>query len=109
MSPCGPIQGDTAVLDYDLTGVITGGRFIGTGSSMMAQTFSDSEQGVIAVNVGNRSAGTQIILKDSDGKELVNYAPELPFQIVIISLPELVSGETYSVTVGSSSGDVKAR
>lgn len=28
---CGPTQGDTATLDYDVSGVITGGTFIGTG------------------------------------------------------------------------------
>ncbi len=46
---CGPTVGDTATLDYDTTGVITGGTFIGTGASNMAQSFSDSEQGVVAV------------------------------------------------------------
>lgn len=105
---CGPTQGDTATLDYDVSGVITGGTFIGTGALGMAQTFSDSEQGVVAVRVGNQSAGTQIVLKDSTGKELISYAPELPFAVVIISTPELVKGETYSIEVGSSSGDVKA-
>ena len=60
----GPTQGDTATLDYDKSGIITGGTFIGTGASGMAQTFSDSKQGVIAVSVGNQAAGTQIILKD---------------------------------------------
>ncbi len=39
----GPTQGDTSTLDYDKTGVITGGTFIGTGASGMAQSFSDSE------------------------------------------------------------------
>lgn len=43
---CGPTVGDTATLDYDVSGVITGGTFIGTGGAGMAQTFSDSEQGL---------------------------------------------------------------
>ena len=47
---CGPTQGDTATLDYDVSGVITGGTFIGTGGAGMAQTFSDSDQGVISVD-----------------------------------------------------------
>ena len=37
---CGPTQGDTATLDYDVSGTISGGTFIGTGASGMAQTFS---------------------------------------------------------------------
>ncbi|MBQ6844651.1 MAG: carbohydrate-binding domain-containing protein, partial [Agathobacter sp.] len=55
---CGPTQGDTATLDYDVSGIITGGTFIGTGARNMAQTFSDSKQGVISVSVGNQQAGT---------------------------------------------------
>lgn len=104
----GPNQGDTATLDYDTSAVITGGMFIGTGASGMAQTFSDSEQGVISVSVGSQSAGTNIVLSDADGNELVSYSPELPFSVVIISDPDIVSGETYTVTVGSSSGEIEA-
>lgn len=104
----GPTQGDTATLDFDKTGTITGGTFIGTGASMMAQTFTSSTQGVISLSVGNQSAGTQITLRDASGNVLVDYSPELPFQIVILSTPEMVSGETYSVTVGSASGDFTA-
>lgn len=105
---CGPTQGDTAVLDYDSTGIITGGTFIGTGSYMMAQTFSDSEQGVIALSVGNQSAGTPITLGDDSGKLLVDYTPELNYAIVIISTPDMVKGQTYSITVGRQSGDFSA-
>lgn len=105
---CGPTSGDTATLDYDVSGVITGGTFIGTGSSMMAQTFSDSDQGVFAVSVGNQSAGTQITLVDEKGNTLFDYAPELSFAVVILSSPELVKGQTYTVTVGSASGSFEA-
>ncbi|MBQ3202623.1 MAG: carbohydrate-binding domain-containing protein [Clostridia bacterium] len=104
----GPTQGDTATLDYDKSATITGGTFIGTGASGMAQTFSDSEQGVIAVSVGSQSAGTQIVLKDQSGKTIMQHAPELSFAVVIFSGPELVKGETYSLTVGTESGDFVA-
>ena len=105
---CGPTQGDTAVLDYDTTATITGGTFIGTGASMMAQTFSTSEQGVIAVSVGNQSAGTLITLKDAKGNEVINCTPELSFQIVILSSPDIVKGEAYTITVGEASGEFDA-
>lgn len=97
---CGPTQGDTATLDYDTSGVITGGTFIGTGASGMAQSFSDSEQGVFAVSCGNCSAGTKILLEDAKGNEIVSYTPELDFSVVIISTPEMVSGDSYTITVG---------
>lgn len=105
---CGPTQGDTATLDYDSSAVITGGTFIGTGASGMAQTFSDSGQGVIAVSVGNQSAGTQITLTDSAGNTVITYAPELSFAVVILSSPDIVNGETYTITVGSASGQFAA-
>lgn len=108
VSVCGPTSGDTAVLDYETTGVITGGTFIGTGSYMMAQTFSSSEQGVIALSVGNQSAGTKITVADEDGNVILTHTPELSFAIVIYSSPDIISGETYKITVGSQSGEFKA-
>lgn len=107
---CGPTVGDTATLDFDVSGVITGGTFIGTGAAgMMAQTFSDSELGVIAVKVGNQVAGTAISLKDSEGNMIIPpYQPELNYAIVIISSPEMVKGKTYTITVGSTSSEIKA-
>ncbi len=104
----GPTQGDTATLDYDKSATITGGTFIGTGAQGMAQTFSDSEQGVVAVSVGNQSAGTNITLKDKNGKALITYAPDLSFAVVILSSPDIVSGDTYTITVGSESGEFEA-
>ncbi len=104
----GPTHGDTATLDYDISGVITGGTFIGTGASGMAQTFSSSEQGVIAMTVGNRSAGTEIIIKSKDGKTLVTQTPELDFALVIYSSPELVKGEKYIVGIGTDTGEMEA-
>ena len=104
----GPTQGDTATLDYDTSGIITGGTFIGTGASGMAQTFSDSKQGVVAVSVGHQTAGTQIILKDKNGNTILEHTPELNFAVVILSSPELVKGEAYTITVGSQSAEFEA-
>ncbi len=101
---CGPAQGDTATLDYDLSAVISGGTFIGTGSSGMAQNFSSAEQGVIAVQVGNQEAGAEVTLTDGDGNTVLTLTPSLSYTLVILSSPELGSGETYTLTAGSYSG-----
>ena len=74
----------------------------------MAQTFSASEQGVIAISVGNQKAGTKITLTDANGNEIVSYEPELSFAVVILSSPELIKGETYTISVGSASGTFEA-
>ena len=104
----GPTQGDTATLDYDKSGIISGGTFISTGASGMAQSFSDSEQGVVAVSVGNQPAGTQIILKDKNENTVLEHTPELNFAVVILSSPDMTKGETYTITVGTQSGDFEA-
>ena len=96
----GPTQGDTATLDFDVSGGICGGTFIGTGGSMMAQTFSDSSQGVISLNVGNQAASTTITLSDASGNTLISHSPTLPFAIVILSTPDMVKGADYTVTIG---------
>ena len=105
----GPTRGDTATLDYDVSAVISGGTFIGTGASGMAQTFSNSQnQGVLAVQVGSAQAGTQITLTDSNGNLLIDHTPELSFNVVIISNPDIQKGERYTLTVGSNSDSFEA-
>ena len=106
---CGPNSGDTATLDYDTSATISGGVFIGTGASGMAQTFSANTQGVLAVSVGGgQSSGVKITVSDSEGTELISYQPELAFSVIIFSTPEMVSGQSYHVTVGSIEGDITA-
>lgn len=104
----GPTQGDTSVIDYESEGVITGGIFIGTGAIQMAQSFSSSEQGVIAISSGEQSSGTAITLKNSNGKTILSHKPADNFAFVIISTPDIVSGEAYTISIGSSSGEITA-
>lgn len=104
----GPTQGDTATLDYDISGIITGGTFIGTGASGMAQTFSDSKQGVFAVSVGNQNEGTSITLQDENGNTIITHTPQLSYAVVIISTPDIIKSNTYTITVGEISGSFEA-
>ena len=104
----GPDQGDTSTLDYDTSAVITGGTFFGTGASGMAQTFSDSEQGVIAIRTDSQSAGTTITISSEDETQICTAAPDEAFSMILFSSPELAAGETYTVSAGSYSGQVTA-
>ncbi len=104
----GPTQGDTATLDYDISATISGGTFIGTGASSMAQTIQGSSQGVFAVSTGRQAAGTLITLTDKNGNTVISYTPELSFQVVILSSPDIISGESYTITVGSQSAVFEA-
>lgn len=66
------------------------------------------EQGVVSVSTGSQSAGTAVTLADQEGNTLITCTPEESFQVVILSSPDLVSGETYTVTVGKASAEVEA-
>lgn len=105
---CGPNRGDTASLDYDTTATISDATFIATGATGMAQTLSSSEQGIITINVGNQNAGTTLTLTDSKGKVLLSQTPELPYSLVILSSPDLVSGESYTLTYGTTAKTITA-
>ena len=105
----GPAQGDTATLDYDTTAEITGGIFVGTGASGMAQTFSDSEQGVIMVNTGSQTGGTAVTIADQEGNEIFAWTPQLDFTTVIFSSPDVTSGQAYTLTAGTVSVYTEAK
>lgn len=106
---CGPTQGDTATLDYDTTAEINGGTFIGTGAMGMAQTFSGGSQGTIAVQVGNASAGSEILLLDASGNPVLAYTAPMAFNVTILSCPDLLIGENYTLNIGTASGTFAAQ
>ena len=99
----GANRGDTAILDFDSTGTIEGGTFIGTGASNMAQNFSSSStQGVIFTTCSTQSAGTKIALKDSSGNIVLSHTADQDFSCIILSHALIKKGETYTLTIGSS-------
>lgn len=102
----GPTQGDTSVVDFNSNGTITGGSFIGTGGAGMAQSFTSAEQGLIAVSVGNQSAGSAVKLTGSNGDVIAEVTPNLDYAVVYISTEDMAKGETYTLTVGSYSESI---
>ena len=104
----GPTQGDTAILDYDSSATITGGTFIGVGAINMAQTFSSNSQGVLALQASG-SGGSEIKLLDASDKEIITYTPEQNFSCIILSSPQMVTGESYTIHVGTASGTFDAQ
>ncbi|MBQ3280882.1 MAG: carbohydrate-binding domain-containing protein [Eubacterium sp.] len=102
----GPSQGDTSVIDYNSSATITGGTFIGTGGAGMAESFSSAEQGLIAVSVGNQSAGSTVTLKNSSGDVIAEVTPELDYAVVYVSTQDMAQGETYTLTAGSYSESI---
>lgn len=105
----GPENSGNGSIDYAGEGQITGGIFAAAGTSGMAQYFgSTSTQGVINLNLsGKQQSGSTIILKNADGKELVNFQTKSSYNCVIVSCPELVQGSTYTLTAGEESQEME--
>ena len=103
---CGPSWGDTSVLDYNSSATITGGTFIGTGGAGMAENFSSASQGIIAVSVGDQSAGQTVTLKDAAGNVIAEVTPELDYAVVYISTEAMTQGSTYNLTAGTYSESI---
>lgn len=103
----GPSKGGNASLDYDGEAKITGGVFVAAGASEIALNFSTSStQGAMLATVSNQTAGTTITLKDAQGNTLVSCEAESDFSSVLISIPELEEGSTYTLEIGSSSTEI---
>ena len=53
------------------------------------------------------SGGTEVVLKDRDGKTVLSFTPEKDYQTVVLSSADIKTGETYTVTAGSQSSNVE--
>lgn len=104
----GPLHDGDGILDYNGTGTITGGTFVGTGSAGMLQSFSNtSEQPVLVMYFEEtQAAGTELSVKTENGTELFSETPSRQYAVLIFSSPELETGATYQVSAGSTVQEV---
>lgn len=104
----GPVSDGDGALDYNGGADITGGTIIAVGSSGMTQGFSDaSSQCSILQNLTESQEALSVItLKDGDGNELLSWNPEKKYSSVLISCPEMIEGETYTLTAGNESNEL---
>lgn len=101
----GPVSDGEGILDYNGTATITGGTVIAAGGSGMMQTFSEesTQNYLVVYYTEKQEAGTAVQLQSADGTVLAEYAPEKDFAAVILSSPELETGNTYQVVTGEES------
>lgn len=100
----GPTNSGNGTLDYGSEFIITGGTLAGAGSSgMMQGTSSSSTQGGMAIALGNSyEGGSEVVITDSNGKEIISYTPSKAFSAIVVSCDELKVGETYTISVNSN-------
>ena len=101
----GPTDNGNGALDYDNDAQITGGIIVASGSSGMAQNFSNSStQGSILLSFSSYSQEKIELYKSS--QLLVSFTPDKKYNCVVISCPELEKGETYSVIAAGQTTSV---
>jgi hypothetical protein len=105
----GPTNSGNGALDYGDSATISGGTVVAVGAAGMDQNFgTDSTQGSILCDLDStQAAGTKITLKDSDGNVLASYTAQKTFQSVVVSAAGIKKGETYTMTVGSTTKTIK--
>lgn len=107
----GPSNGGNGALDIGTenggAGVIAGGTLIALGTSSMAENFdSTSTQCAFLVTMNSFGAGETITITDSQGNVLYTGVTVKSANSVVFSSADLTVGETYTLTIGSTSATV---
>ncbi len=105
----GPTDNGNGALDYNGSFSLNGGWLAAAGSSGMAQApGSTSSQASLKLNLGSQAAGTLVNIVDSQGQNILTFAPAKAYASVVVSSPQIKSGSVYTVyTGGSCSGTQK--
>lgn len=97
----GPTSNGDGALDYALSAECNGGTILIVGSAGMAQDFSSASQPSAFVQARG-SAGQKVIVADQTGAELFSYTPSAAFETAIVSSPDLVDDQEYSLIIGDT-------
>ncbi|AZN42575.1 carbohydrate-binding domain-containing protein [Paenibacillus albus] len=100
----GPTEDNNGPLDFNGTFVQSGGKLIAAGSAGMAQAPSDtsSQLGVMMTFPSTLEVGTVVTLTDSNGAAIAAFQPSKAFRSIVISSPDLKSGESYTISTGGT-------
>ena len=99
----GSTNGGNGALDYDSKCTVNGGNLIIYGATGMWQNpSSDSKQYSIAFSTTGK-VGDTIVLKDSDGNEIVSFTAKKAYGMICISNENLTKGKTYTLYVNGVS------
>ena len=98
----GPSSSGNGALDYDGTAEVTGGLLVAAGSAGMAMGFDESSAqcSILYDFSGERQAGETVTLSDASGRTIVAFTPEKAYASIVITSPELIQGEQYTLTSG---------
>lgn len=105
----GPTSSGNGALDYTTECVITGGNVIIYGSTGMWQNPSSNSTQYCLTFGTSGSSGDEVVLKDSNGNEIVSFETYKSYGTVAISNAKIEKGETYTLYInGTSTGSLTA-
>lgn len=100
----GPTNNGNGALDYNGTCEQSGGILVAAGSSGMAEAPGESsaQNSLMVYYSSVQKAGTLVNLADDSGQSLLTFAPAKDYQSIVISMPDLEQGKTYTLSSGGS-------
>lgn len=104
----GPESGNNSSLDYGGTALISGGVLIATSTGMMAYGLSDSSTqcSISYIFTDTVAAGETVTVADASDGVMIEFAAEKQFRHLVVSLPGLAVGDSYTISAGSLSETV---
>ena len=94
------------IIDVNGTATVSGGTFIAysRGATSASQVFT-----VPYITSSVTESGVSVTVKDSSGQTVIEIASAEKCSTLYIASDKLTSGETYTVTVGSTTTEVTAQ
>lgn len=98
----GPTSSSNGAVDYEGTFNISGGILFAVGASGMAQApSSSSTQNSIMFNLQSQSAGSSIVLSDTNGETILELTAAKTYSSVVVSAPSLQRAQAYTLSIDS--------
>ncbi|MBN1516692.1 carbohydrate-binding domain-containing protein [Candidatus Sumerlaeota bacterium] len=105
----GPSSDPEVIVDYNGTFNISGGLFIGSGSSSnmtQAPSSSSSQNSLKVMFTSSYAATTLFHLQTSAGAEVITFRPTHQYRSIVFSSSALQTGTTYQIYMGGSHSGV---
>jgi len=98
----GPTSSGDEAIDTERGFSINGGILVATSAVAAGNVSTSSVQPAIKLSVQSQAAGAAITVKSSSGTVLVSYTPQKSYSSVLVSSPDIKTGESYSVYVNDT-------
>jgi len=98
----GPTSASDEAIDTEKGFSMNGGTLVAASAVAAGNVSTSSAQPAIKLSVQSQAAGATITVKSSSGTVLVSYTPQKSYSSVLVSSPDIKTGESYSVYVNDT-------